>query len=482
MRVGLAIAGLVLAATAGCNGKVSDPAPPAAPPPASTTAPAAAPATIVVFTGRDGATRTVGAVVEDGSRAPVQLSAPGADTTFAAVLPGRRVLLVEAAADGSLAALAAARADTGERASLGALPAGQYAATTKIVPADDGAVAELARAGSDASDVLALRAGAEPRLLAALSHLVGVSGGRAAVMTVGNLRSVALDGSAGVALGAGDGHDQVAAMRGDRILLTIHEGTRESAVRLVDAAGSAPVDTGGPSAARAVALTETARMVYARAGALVSAALDGKDEQVLTRPDLGARFLHVTADGQILAGSAAGALLAVGAAGGAVRVLDPAAGSTVRIGAVQAGQVVYTCDGPHWPALRAAALDGSGVASLIEAPPALPLFAGLTDGGRVVFYRSLAGQLEGGQVMSVKLSGDDLRQVGATVSTPDGQPLGGSPLDQDFEALTPSGRLVLESEFAVTGGGSQLLLGAADSADARLLAGATHVRFAALVP
>jgi hypothetical protein len=150
------------------------------------------------------------------------------------------------------------------------------------------------------------------------------------------------------------------------------------------------------------------------------------------------------------------------------------------VGAVHGAHLVYRSEAPHWPALRAARLDGAGVVSLCEAPPKLPFFGGITADHRVVYYRSLSGQLEGGRVFSITLAGTDDRPLGTDVVSADGKSLGG-PLDQDFEAVTPSGRVILESEFAPTGGGSQILLGGTTDASAKLLTGATHVRFQALV-
>ena len=167
----LALASLIVLSVAGCESK--DPAPPrvSAPVPSSTPGAApqakAAPPATIVFKGRTGAARTVGAVLEDTSKPVVTLSREGGDTTFVAALPVHRVLLAEVGADGNLAALASARVDTAERASLGSLPAGQYASVTKTLALDDVTVVDLARAGSDVHDVLALRAGADPTMLAA---------------------------------------------------------------------------------------------------------------------------------------------------------------------------------------------------------------------------------------------------------------------------------------------------------------------------
>ena len=480
-------ASLAVIGVAGCDAKDNAPAPPPTTSPAPSTRPAAVsargPAT-VIFAGKVDAARTVGAVLADATRPATMLSAPGVDTVFASALPGRRVLLVEHAPDGSIAALVSANVDSGARSPLGKLPAGQYRAVDKARSAGDLLVVELARFGSSQSDVLTRSPGEEPRLVAALARLVAVNADRVAVVGGGNLRSLKLDGTGAIALGGGDGHDKVADVRGDRILVSTHAGGAGD-VRAVDIGGGGAIDLGQPDAdEQAVAFTDAGRIVFTRrtpAGAvLVSAAPDGKDTTVLTTPDLDARPLRVIGD-RVLFTSAKGALLSVSESGGAPTVLDPAAGANVRIGALRGAQIFYVCDTPHWPALRVASLDGSGVVSLQEEPPVLPFFSGVTDDGRVVYYRSLAGQIEGGRIFSVKLDGTDRRPVGTAVSTADGTPTGKGLADQDFEAITASGRLILETEFAGKGEGSNLLVGAADSDAARLLPGTARTRFVALV-
>jgi hypothetical protein len=487
----LAATSLLLAAVAGCNAKESAPAPagtigsiaPAGP---SVQAGAPAPA-FVVFTGKAGAARMVGAVIEDASAPPVTLSTDGVDTTYVGVVGGRRAILAERGGDGSIAAIVAAGVDGKARATLATFPAGKYADAVQAGSSGDTVVVELATIGGSAHDVVAVRAGAAPMVLAADATLTAVASGRAAVLAGGNLKSVAIDGTPAIPLGGGDGHDQLVEVRGDRLLLTTHADAAGD-VRSVKIDGTGAVDVGQPDVdERAVGLTETQRLVYLRKGAggavLVSTALDGKDEQILSTPDLDAHPIKVTAGGEVFFGGAAGGLLAVAASGGAPRVLDPSAGSNVRLGAVHAGQVLYVSDTPHWPALRAAKLDGTGVVSLLEEAPQIPFFGGVMPDGRVVYYRSLAGQLEGGHVFSVKLDGTDRRPVATNVAGSNGQVISGGPEDQDFETITPSGRLVLESEFELTGGGSQLVVGAADQEGARVISGAlTYVRFAALVP
>jgi hypothetical protein len=476
---------LAALALAGCDARNAGPLP--AVHEVAPTVLTAAPPAVVVFTGSEGAVRTVGAALEDGSQAPVALSAAGVDTTFGGALPGRRALLVEHRADGSISAIVSVGVDGADRVALGALPPGQYADVTQIGAEDDAVVAQLAHVGTGVNDVVVLRGGAAPQVLADGASLSAAAYARVVVVADGNVETMRLDGGDRLLVGGADGGDKLADVQGDRLLVTLHAGAH-TIVRVVGLDGGGEVDFAHEGADQtAVAFTAGGRIVYVRrtraGGVMVSAASGGGGERVLSAPDLDASPITVTRDGQVFFASAQGGLYVAGADGGApARLLDPAAGPDVQVGAVSAGRVVYTSGTTHWPALRSAALDGSGVAPLCEEVPAVPFFGGLTPDGRVVYYRSLAGQLEGGRVFSVKLDGGESRPVGLAVTAASGEALGEGPTDQDFEAITPSGRVILESEFEETGGGSQLLVGSASADAARFLSGATHVRYKALIP
>lgn len=443
----------------------------------------AAPA-FVVFTSAEFGPRSVSAVIEDGSAPEIAISAPGADTTFVAPLPGRRALLAEHADDGSITAILSAVAETGARETLGSFPAGTYTGVARALADGDRVVVSLRRAAG--GDVVVLRSGAAPSVLAASADLVAVAAGRAAILAGGDLRSVDLDGGAAIPLGGGDGRDVVAGVRGDRILLTLHAG-QASDVRLTTLDGSVRADAGDPALAEvAFALTDTDRIVFTRQApegrALLSTAITGHQEREIAPADLDVHPLSALPGGQVVFGSASGALLAGSAEGGIPRVLDPAAGDKARVGGAHDGRLVYVTGGNGWPALRAARLDGGGVVSLCDDPPLRPIFSGISPDGRVVYYRTIAGFHEGGRLRSVKLDGTDSRDVGSAATGAGDQPIPGGPDDQDFEVITPSGRVILESEFEANGGGSQLLAGAAGTSAARLLTTAGRVRFAAILP
>jgi hypothetical protein len=498
MRKLHAVALLLCVSAAACKSKdVAPPGPegvptttPASPvvgtpaPGAAATAEPTAPPSFVVYTGASGAIRTVGATIEYGSAPAVTLSASGVDTTFAGVIVGRRALLVEHKADKSIDSVVAVRGDGAGRVSLGSLPAGKYAALKQVRSEGDVVVVEAARAGADTTaDVLVLRAGVAPRVLAAESALVAADAKRAAVMTAGNLRSITLDGATSTPLGGQGGHDRVAEVTGSRILLTFHAGATDD-VRAIGIDGSNSIDFGKPDADETAFASDAARVVFVRKNAdglvsLVSAATTGKDEQVLTAPAADVAPIQLTPAGDVLY-SVGSALQAVSSKGGASsRVLDPAAGKSVKIGAVQDGLVVYRSESTNGPALRAVKLDGTNLKTLCEGVPQIPFFAGMTTSGRVVYYRALTGQQEGGRLFTIKTDGTDLRPIGTGVAGADGKPM--LVADQDFETRTPAGRLILESEF-VANGGSQLVVASHDTDSAKLLAGASHVRFAALIP
>jgi hypothetical protein len=484
----LASMATLLIAAAGCDHKAPPPAPEAAKPAptAAPAAPASAPPAALVYFTRGTPPRSVLAVLEDGSSAPIALSPPGVSTGFAGVLSGRRVLLARLSPDASVAELSSVRVDGSEARSFGAFEPGKYREVTRAETEGEALVVELARLGADSHDVWSLRAGEAPRLLAAGASIAAVAAGRAAVIAGGDLRSVKLDGSASIALGGGAGGDRLAMARGDQLLLTIHS-EQGGDVRLTRIDGSGVVDLGKPTVGEsAFALSSSGRVLFTRTTSagpvLVSVAGDGSDEQLLSAPEAGAKPLLAAEGDVLLASTSAGALAAVSALGGPLRVLDPKAGANLRIGAVERGRVFYVGDTPQWSSLRSAALDGSGVVTLCEKPPWLPFFSGVTKDDRVVFYRSLSGQLEGGKVYSVKLDGSDLRALGTEVVDAGGKAFPVGQIDQDFEAITPSGRVVLEAEFEGNEAVSHLLVLGPNGGAARLQPTTGSVRFAALVP
>lgn len=480
-------------ALANCNEKPTAPTPDPSPKLAATpstrpTDPVQVLSAFVVYTTSTGSTRAVEAVPEDASSPPVELSTASVDSTFAGVLSGRRVLIAQHRSDGSLAELVAVRGDGRHHESFGALAAGQFDAVRRVSPTGNDAVVELARSSSGATDVYLLQSEKPPCLLAESSTIVTMNSTHVAVLTNGNLQSLSFDGGKVTPLGGGDGRDAVADVRGDRIFLTLHAESNGD-LRAVNLDGSSAVDFGNPGLDEtAFRWTSTGRPVFARKTgsvvALISSAADGTDERVLTPASSSAAPIRILADDKILFVNDAGVMSAVSAIdGSSLRVVDPLAGTNVTVGAERNDVVVYRCETPHWPALRAAKIDGSGVVRLCDKLPAVPFFSGLTVDGRVVYYRSLAGQLEGGRVLSVNLDGTDERSVGGSAMSSDGMGVPNAPEDQDFESLTPAGRLIIEAEFEGMGGRSQLLVTTGEDREATVLTDTTrYARFAALVP
>jgi hypothetical protein len=399
-----------------------------------------------------------------------------------AALAGRRVLLSERAADGLR--LVSVGAEGQARKVLATLPSKKYQGAGKALQAGDAIFVEAALAPDGRKkDVYALGSAA-PVLLAEGAELVAAAGDRAAFLQAGNLRSAKLDGSAAIALGGGDGLDEVADESGDRVLLTLH-GAGKGDVRAVSLDGKLRVDVAQPGADETAFALSGGRAILERAGAtgsvIVSVALDGSGERALTTPEQGAIARLVGDGGLVIFESGGGALMAVDAAGaGPARTLDPAAGTDIVVSRIVGDRVVYTGTGATALALRAAKLDGSGVTTLCEQVLWLPYFSGVTPDGRVVFHRALAGQLEGGQAFSVKLDGTELRQFGSDVRAADGS-RSMSPFDQDFEAVTPSGRVILEAEFEGLQQ-PQLVLASPQASAAALLAQLDGLKFAAVIP
>jgi hypothetical protein len=459
----LGLAALLLAPL-GCSKVAQTPTPG----PATTPAPGgsvhpAVPSTILYTTGSLGG-RTLMAVLEDGSAAPRAISAAGADTTFVTTLADRRVLAVEHQNDGQDVSQLVIVALDGSRQAL-VTPAG-YNAAGKAQLADDGVAVELIRTGTTGGTDLYLARASSQILLASHATLVSVAAGRVAYLASGTLRSIRTDGSGDLALGTGS--DVVAQTLGDLVLFS-----SGADARLARLDGLATVTLPNASA---FALCSGGRIVYTRAGTIFSSALDGSDERSL---GAGTPIL-ATPDGRVLAVDGS-ALVSLGETGGASRVLDPAAGSTLRFVRLLGDRVVYTGETTDSVGLRTARLDGGGATTLYQEDVTLPVVTGLSADGRVIFHIAYVGQLEGGQVLSVKLDGTGLMRVGSDVYDESGLRQA-APADQDFEAITPSGRLIVEVEYEGNLFGSQLLQTGASSTQATSLSEFGGVRFSALIP
>ena len=387
-------AAVLLLASGGCSSKTApastNTATPVARSPGAQLPPLVAPAA-VLFTSPSNQGRRIVAVAEDLSGAPITLSAAGTDTTFVAALPDRRALLAERADDGSVVQLVAVSVTGGERASLGTFPAAQYQGTGNARAADDGTVlVELTRTrGSAPADLFALHVGAPPILLAKSATLEAESLGRVAFLSAGNLKSVALDGTQLIALGGGDGQDAVASVTGgSRLLVNLHSAGSGALgdVRLITIDGTHRVDLGSPTLDEsAFGISDTNRVVYSRrtdAGAvLVSTAVDGSDERVLTAPAEQATPLYLGDRGLVFFGTVDGGLSSVNAAGGKVTRVDAAAGSDITVSRVLGTQVVYTGHTASGLSLRASKLDGSATTILCERPLWLPFVTAVFNDG-----------------------------------------------------------------------------------------------------
>jgi hypothetical protein len=489
----LLLAAVPLCLVLGCTSdKTSAPRPVPAP------NPTAAPATIVFAA--NGAHREVYAVPEDGSRPAARLSTDGVDGVVAGVLADKRVLVASLGKGNSLTELALVSLDGATRSPLGALPEGRYAKASRAL--GDGPVAAIEVARLDApgtADVFAL-GGAAPVVIATNARLISVASGRIAYVTNGKLKSARADGSDERGLGGTSGKDDVVDARADRILLTTHaEGPGD--VRLAHIDGSAPIDVGAAFFDERAIGFSGARVLFTRGApgerAILSVGLDGAGEitvadaaldaealmhgafaEAVTTPWIDARTTHPL-DRGVLFTSKSGALYLGVPGGGAPTLLDAAASAHVRDARLDGEHAFYVVGS----ALRRARLDGRGTATLCDEPAWQPFFSAVTTSAtsesRVVFYRTLAGQLEGGKLFSVKLDGTDRKPVGVDVRDPDGKPHGEAPEDQDFEAITPQGRVLLEAEFE--GVESHLLLGAG-GIDAQRITAHTKVKLAALVP
>jgi hypothetical protein len=429
-------------------------------------------------------------VREDSAAASRTLSRPGTSSIFVATASGRRAVIGELDGQGLLAALVAVEVETGARVSLGTLPAGSaYLGVAHKQWMGDVLVAELAQAGGlGATDVLAFRAGAAPVVLSRGAALCGVAAGRAAILAgpraqdgTGDLASVRVDSAQPIALGGGDGLDACGEVAGGRVLMTVHLGA-SAQVRWVGIDGTGAVTLGHAGAAERGFGFAGDRAIYTRSGdpatGMVSARIaDGSDERVLAPSD--ASPVLITPEAHVLFTSA-GALRSSDAAGGSSRTLDADAG-TVRFAHLYGDRVIFTGANASAATLRVARLDGQGAQVLYQDDVSLPVATALSPDGRVVFHVSPLGQLEGGFVDSVKLDGSELAHLGRDALAADGSKLG-DPSDQDFEAMTPAGRVVIEHEYEGSTFGSQLLTTGANDGAARAFTPLAAIRFAAILP
>ena len=86
----------------------------------------------------------------------------------------------------------------------------------------------------------------------------------------------------------------------------------------------------------------------------------------------------------------------------------------------------------------------------------------------------------GGQAFTVKVDGTDLHAIGTDVRAWDGTS-SRIPADQDFDAVTPAGRVILEAEFEGVRA-PQLLVATTGTVPAHALDGEGTIVFAGFVP
>jgi len=268
-----------------CKGTKTDAPVPAGQPPAP------APLSWIVYTAKQVG---VFAVLEDGSRQPARLSPEGKQAAFASVLPKGRVLVDTLAGDGSLEGLEAVNVDGSDRQVLGTLPAGVYSRVALAKADGDAIFVQLGRIDEPAkSDILALKKGAAPAVVASDAELLTAAAGRFAFLANGRMKTAAIDGGDVRALGAAAGDDSFVELRGDRILMTTHSEASGD-VRLVRIDGSEAVDLGQTASDdHAFGFARDDLVVWSRVEkdrhAIVATSVDGAHEQVLAAAELDAK-------------------------------------------------------------------------------------------------------------------------------------------------------------------------------------------------
>jgi hypothetical protein len=430
-------------------------------------------------------TRAIVAAREDGAGLPVQLSRPGVDTVFASALPEGRALLVERATDGHLTGFVRVGADGLVRASLGEPATRDYVGVHTARVIEDRILVELARADAGPPDLFVLAEGTPPTLVQAGAALVAQAGpgllvliGAQTAAGRGQLASVPLSGGPARMLGDTAGDDAAVAVAGDRALFAMST-TGVGQARLVSALdGDTLLARNGSADAKVVALAmdSASGMIYQR-GDTIWVTGDAGDRQ-LTRGN----FVAATqSDALVVTPTFALAAFPLHGAGPA-RTLDPQVGEAFHLFQVTETHVLYRVEVTGTPELRAAPVTSGPARSLLLREGFEVWAPAVTPDGHVLAQLTPQAESDlpgrGSELWSVRLAGDDLTRVAHQI---DAGATEEATADQDFEALTPAGRLILEVEYQGKVAGSQLCAGGPAAASARTVSDLGAVQFAGLL-
>lgn len=401
----------------------------------------------LVYTALDASLPRLYVVGEAAGASSLALSPAGQRAAFVGALgttakdatpPATRSLQVVyglVADDASLLSLRKVNADGAADVLLATLPAGVWTSPSGAWQTADGTIlVQLSRQDGSGPALLAIRDNTA-KVLAA-GRFVALAGNRLAylanstsgVADVGDLRSVAADGSANLALGGGDADDEFHGVAEGKLLFTAHHSGSAPELRIAGVDGVNALSRPGSKGL----LLSGSTVVAARSGAFEKVGLDLHVAKVSLLS--GAQVLALLGDGRVAAFVKGAGVMADG------QVLDSWSADSVAGAHLFGDRLVYTMNSAAGSYLRSAKLDGSGATGLSEGHGQQLLFEAELPGSRVLFYRTKATE-PGGWLSTVAVAGGAESLVGDDYTGTR------RAADQDFGGLTRAGRLVFEAEL-----------------------------------
>ncbi|MGZ6142207.1 MAG: hypothetical protein ACXWLM_02660 [Myxococcales bacterium] len=388
---------------------------------------------VVVYQTASGVTR-LHAVPETPGSTAVALTPADQRVAFCGAIGGTSVVYALVGDDASVSGLHQVNLD-----GTGDVPLASVAPATWTSPggawrtADGTIVVQLSRLDGGGPELLAISGGAVTSL--ALGRFAALSGNRIAYLanatsaaSVGDVRTVGSDGSANLALGGGDGDDELHGFVEGKLVFTAHHSQAAPELRIAALDGAGVLSRAGSKGL----LLSGSTVVAERAGGFEKVGVDLYVKPVSLLG--GAQVLALLADGRVAAFVKGAGVMADG------QVLDSFTADTVVAPHAFADRLVYTANNFTGAYLRSARLDAGGAVTLSEGHGQELLFESELPGNQVLFYRTKATE-PGGWLSTVALGGGGEKVVGDDLTGTR------KAADQDFGGVTKAGRLVFEAEL-----------------------------------
>src|SRR5207253_10191606 len=288
------------------------------------------------------------------------LTPSGVRAAFCGAVGGSAVVYALVRDDASVNGLHLVNLDGSGETALASLTAGTWTSPSGAWRTADGnIVVQLSRVDGKGPELLAIKDGAVTSL--ALGRFLALSGNRIAYLAnaigaanLGDVRSVAADGNANLAIGGGDGDDDFHGVVSEKLIFTAHHAGASPELRFAAVDGASILTRAGSKGL----LLSGNTIVAARADRFEKVGLDlfVKPVSLLS----GAQVLALLADGRV-AGFVKGAgVMADG------QVLDNFSADTVVAAHAFSDRLVYTANNFTGSYLRSARLDAGGAVTLSE--------------------------------------------------------------------------------------------------------------------